>query len=132
MNRPPTGRADMEPLPSRDILARPVLSTLVWWLPQAAIAAALLAPIPARAAIWIAALVWTGAACLLNAKRCGRTHCRYTGPFYLGMVVPVMAAAWVSAPMTAWIALAVAILIGGKVIWWATERAWGKFGRVTN
>src|SRR5437660_12380101 len=22
---------------------------------------------------------------ILNAKRCGRTHCRYTGPYYLAM-----------------------------------------------
>jgi len=27
-----------------------------------------------------------GTACILNARRCGRTHCRYTGPYYLAMI----------------------------------------------
>jgi hypothetical protein len=26
-----------------------------------------------------------------------------------------------------WLALGAIILLGSKVIWWATERAWGKF-----
>jgi hypothetical protein len=26
-----------------------------------------------------------------------------------------------------WLVLAAVILLGGKFIWWATERAWGKF-----
>jgi hypothetical protein len=26
-----------------------------------------------------------------------------------------------------WVALGVVIVSGGKLIWWATERAWGKF-----
>ena len=33
----------------------------------------------------------------------------------------------VSIPLAGWLAIAVAILLGSKLIWWATERAWGKF-----
>jgi hypothetical protein len=51
----------------------------------------LLVPVSVRAAIWIVALIWTGTACILNARRCNRTHCRYTGPYYLAMIVPVIA-----------------------------------------
>jgi len=40
------------------------------------------------------ALAWIGTACALNAKRCGRTHCRYTGPFYLAMIAPVLVLAF--------------------------------------
>lgn len=40
--------------------------------------------------IWIVALTWMGTACILNARRCGRTHCRYTGPYYLLMIAPVI------------------------------------------
>jgi hypothetical protein len=29
-------------------------------------------------------------ACLMNAKRCGRTHCRFTDPYYLAMILPVI------------------------------------------
>jgi hypothetical protein len=70
-----------------------------------------------------------GTACILNARQCGRTHCRYTGPFYLAMIAPVLVLGSdiASAGIYGWIVLAVLIIGGSKVIWWATERAWGKF-----
>ena len=126
MTRPPTRASH------RDMLARPVVSTLAWWLPQIGIVAALLAPTPVRAAVWTLALAWTGFACLVNAARCGRTHCRYTGPFYLVLIVPTLVAGWADAPMPVWIALAALIVIGGKVIWGASERAWGKYEKAAN
>jgi len=46
---------------------------LAWGLPHAALVAGLLVMVPARTAIWIAALAWMGVACILNARRCGRT-----------------------------------------------------------
>ena len=114
---------------SRDWLGSARTNALAWWFPQATIIAALIAPAPLRAAIWIVALIWMGAACILNARRCGRTHCRYTGPYYLGMIVPVvvLASGVVSVGFYGWLALGALILAGSKVIWWATERAWGKF-----
>jgi hypothetical protein len=81
---------------TRDWLRSPRASLLAWWVPHAAIVASLLAPVPVRAAIWIVALIWMGLACILNAKGCGRTHCRYTGPFYLVMIVPVFLLAGIS------------------------------------
>jgi len=76
---------------TRDWLDSVHTSLLAWWMPKAAILAGLFAPVPARAVIWIVALIWMGAACILNARRCNRTHCRYTGPYYLAMIVPVIA-----------------------------------------
>jgi len=64
---------------------------------------------------------------ILNSRRCGRTHCRYTGPYYLAMIVPVLALGLISSGIYEWIALGVVIVGGSKLIWWATERAWGKF-----
>jgi len=112
-----------------DWLADARASALAWWIPQAAAFAALLAPVPARAGIWTVALAWMGTACILNYRRCGRTHCRYTGPYYLAMIVPVLALgiAPVSMALAEWLAIAVAIRLGSRLIWWATERAWGKF-----
>ena len=73
----------------RDWLRSPRTSLLAWWVPHAAIVAGLFVPVPVRAAIWTVALIWMGVACILNARRCGRTHCRYTGPFYLLMIAPL-------------------------------------------
>lgn len=68
-------------------------------------------------------------ACILNARRCGRTHCRYTGPYYLAMIAPVLvlASGLNLGGFLGWLILGIFILAGSKVIWWTTERAWGKF-----
>ena len=89
--------------------------------------ATLFLSVPIRAVVWTVALIWMGSACILNAKQCGRTHCRYTGPYYLAIIVPVIALGIIASGTYAWIALGVVIIGGSKLIWWATERAWGKF-----
>jgi hypothetical protein len=113
----------------RDWLRSSRASVLAWWIPHATIVAGLFAPALARAVIWVIALAWMGTACILNARRCGRTHCRYTGPYYLAMIVPVLALAYgiVSTGLYGWLLLGVLILAGSRIIWWSTERAWGKF-----
>jgi hypothetical protein len=114
---------------STDWLASIRSSALAWWLPQCAIVAALFLPVPARMAIWVIGLAWMGTACLVNARRCGRTHCRFTGPYYLALIFPVLALGSGAVPLgfPAWLALGGLILIGSKIIWWATERALGRF-----
>jgi len=114
---------------SRDWLNGVQASLLAWWLPHAAIFTGLFVPVTIRAAIWITALIWMGTACLLNARRCNRTHCRYTGPYYLAMIVPVVVLGFgvVSAGIYGWISLGVFAVGGSGLIWWATERTWGKF-----
>jgi hypothetical protein len=87
----------------------------------------LFVPASVRAVIWIIALVWIGTACILNARRCNRTHCRYTGPYYLAMIIPALVLRIVSSGIYEWMFLALLIVGGSWLIWWATERAWGKF-----
>ena len=114
---------------ARDWLGSVHTSLLAWWTPNAAILAGLLVPGSVRALIWIVALIWMAAACILNARRCNRTHCRYTGPYYLAMIAPVVVLGMgvVSAGIYGWISLGVLIVGGSGLIWWATERTWGKF-----
>src|SRR5262249_33463274 len=114
---------------SRDWLNSPRPSAVAWWIPKAAIVVALVIPPPARTGIWIIALVWMGAACILNSRRCGRTHCRYTGPYYLGMIAPVLvlASGVISVDFYAWFSLAVLVLGGSMIICVGTEKAGGEF-----
>jgi hypothetical protein len=76
---------------SRDWLGSARANLLAWWIPIAAILVSLSVAVAPRTVIWTVALIWMGTACILNARRCGRTHCRYTGPYYLAMVVPTLA-----------------------------------------
>src|SRR5687767_7821328 len=64
--------------------------TVAWVLPLALLLIGLLLTPSARMLVWTFALAWMGVACLLNARRCGRTHCRFTGPYFLLMIVPVI------------------------------------------
>src|SRR5213592_2668337 len=114
---------------SRDWLSSKRTNLLAWWFPLAIMLAGLLVPEWLRTASWVIALGWMGAACMLNARRCNRTHCRYTGPYYLAMIVPVTAlgAGLVTVGILGWVVFGLIILGGSGLIWWATERAWGKF-----
>jgi hypothetical protein len=107
---------------SNDWLGNAYTNLVAWWLPKGAIIAALFAAVPLRAAIWTIALLWIGIACILNARRCGRTHC-------LAMILPVLFLAFglISAGIYAWLALALLIVCGGWVIWWTTEQLWGRY-----
>jgi hypothetical protein len=115
--------------PDLDWLRNAPAHLLAWWIPKIALVLGLFADVPVRAAIWIVALTWMGAACIINARRCGRTHCRYTGPFYLAMIAPVLVFALeaIALGFYGWVGLAVVILAGSRIIWWATERAWGAY-----
>jgi hypothetical protein len=116
---------------SRDRLGSKRTRVLAWGVPLVAIIGGLFVPVSLRTAGWVIALGWMGAACMLNARRCNRTHCRYTGPYYLAMIVPVMALGTgpVTVGVVGWLSLAVLIVGGSGLIWWATERAWGKFSQ---
>ena len=102
---------------------------LAWGLPHVALVLGLFTSTPQRAIIWSIALAWMGIACIVNARRCRRTHCRYTGPFYLVMIAPVfvLGSGIVSVGIHGWLLLGAIIMAGGKLIWWLTERELGKF-----
>jgi len=102
---------------------------LIWGLPRLVVIAGFLVDVPIRTVMWIISLAWMGTACLLNARRCGRTHCRFTGPYYLAMIIPVLilASGIASVGLYGWLALGAVIIFGSKIISWTTERAWGKF-----
>jgi hypothetical protein len=81
--------SDIASCKSRDILSRPWLALILFWLPAVAI---IVFGNPTfnegwRTAVWTVALAIMGTACVANAFRCGRTHCYMTGPFFLVMAV---------------------------------------------
>ncbi|MGH8111915.1 MAG: hypothetical protein ACREPF_10095 [Rhodanobacteraceae bacterium] len=91
-------RSDLgEPGPAHD-LTRGVWALLFWGLPVAMVIAGG-AWRPAMGWLWTAAFALAGTGCLLNAARCGRTHCYMTGPLFL------LAALWSLLSAVGWVPL---------------------------
>lgn len=105
---------------------------VLWGLPAAAMLIGALLPSTVRMLIWIAALLWMGMACLTNARRCGRTHCWFTGPFFLIMAAMVAGYGARLLPLGAegWTILGAGTALGSAFIRWASERLLGRFRRV--
>lgn len=115
--------------PERDWAGHWRSFALNWGLPAAMMAlAGVLDPLT-RAVIWTGALLWMGGACLANARRCGRTHCRFTGPFFIFMAAMVVAyaAGVLRLGPNGWTILGSVTLAGTMGVWCVTERVWGKF-----
>lgn len=104
---------------------------LLWGLPGAAMTGAAFLDPGLRGMVWTIMLLWMGGACLANARRCSRTHCRFTGPFFLIMAgcVAAYAVGILAIGPSGWNVLGEIMLVGFAVIWWVSERLWGTFSR---
>jgi len=97
---------------SKDWLGSSRTSLLAWWLPTAPSCWSVYADHSADGYLDRGPCL-DGHACLLNARQCGRTHCRYTGPYYLAMIVPVAVVGLGIAPLGpyGWLGLAISFLV---------------------
>ncbi|MGH8278460.1 MAG: hypothetical protein ACRETQ_02710 [Gammaproteobacteria bacterium] len=55
----------------------------LWWLPWALVIIGTFTGDTVRTVLWTVGFAVAGGACLVNARRCHRRHCFYTGPLYL-------------------------------------------------
>jgi hypothetical protein len=88
-------RAPDEACVRRDLSARAGGFLAVWGAPVLAglIVSFAGPPITWAAGAWALALAWMGAACLYNARCCGRVHCYVSGPNLLAGAIAAMAVA---------------------------------------
>ncbi len=63
---------------------------LLWIAPWMLIAAGAGYGNPVHTARWTAGFAVMGTACLVNARRCGRRHCFYTGPLLLAALASLL------------------------------------------
>jgi hypothetical protein len=83
----------------------------------------------ARALLWIPSLTVAGAACFANAARCGRLHCKLTGPvFSLAALATLLDAVGVSSVDWRMTLAAVVLALG---VGYGLEWARGKYTRLT-
>lgn len=76
-------------------------------------------------------LLFMGGACLANARRCRRTHCRYTGPFLILMaaIVALYALGFVPLGGNGWAVLSTIALGGSIALCCISESMLGKYQR---
>jgi len=79
--------------------------------------------------VWPALLTFMGVACLLNARRCGRTHCYATGPFFLILAVVALLYGIGIVPLGArgWSTLSATFAIGGLTLCCVPEWLLGRY-----
>ena len=115
--------------PQHDLLRRNS-KWLLWGTPIVALILGGFVEAFARMLLWTPALLVAGAACIVNARRCGRLHCYVTGPLYL---VAALASLLVGMRLAllpwSWIALWV---IGGTALAYIPEWIRGKYVTVTH
>lgn len=113
----------------RDWLTRRRSFALAWGLPGLALVGSLFVEPPLRTVIWCLSLLWMGAACTANAFRCGRTHCYFTGPFFLFMACLTLLYGFGMLEFGAqgWTWLGLGLVVGTAALWWLPEQLWGRF-----
>ncbi|HEY7639501.1 MAG TPA: hypothetical protein VH814_07225 [Steroidobacteraceae bacterium] len=115
----------------RDLLGSGIAPWLLWVLPIATIA--LTGQFADREWIltvsWTLALVVMGVGCFANARRCGRTHCYFTAPFFLLMALASLLHGLGIVPLGAhgWSYIGIMLLIGGTLLCLLTESLWGRY-----
>ena len=116
---------------SRDILSSPLHAFAVFWLPAIAIVVAGSSGFSSgwRTIVWTVALSIMGAACIVNARRCGRIHCYLTGPFFLVMALVTLLYGLGVVPLghNGWNLIGMTILIGAIVFCCLPEMFLGKY-----
>lgn len=66
-----------------DLTSNKNWSFLLWKLPTIVFVIGFLTNSLLRTILWTVSLTVMGIACLNNARKCGRIHCYFTGPFFL-------------------------------------------------
>ena len=72
---------------TRDLISDGRFAVAVFWLPALVllVSGQLNIGVIWRTVLWTISLSIIGFACIVNAFRCGRVHCYFTGPFFLLM-----------------------------------------------
>lgn len=117
----------------RDLLDNPGTAGVFFGIPIAAlIVSSVLHVDPLwRTIIWTLSLATMGTACVLNALRCRRTHCYFTGPFFLVLAIVTLLFGIGLLPLGrfGWSILSLALLVGTVLLCCVPEAAFGRYRR---
>ena len=114
---------------NKDFTADRVTASLLWGVPHIVFIIGIFTNPMLRTILWPSALSIAGTACLINAFRCGRMHCYFTGPFYLLMAVLSLlyGIGILHFGHLGWIWIGSAVVIVGPILTRIPERIYGKY-----
>lgn len=85
---------------------------------------------PVTAFVWTVALAWMGLGCVLNARRCHRRHCYFSGPILLvGAAVVALLGLGVLSLGPNGLGLALRATTGLVLLSFLPELIWGRYAR---
>ncbi len=117
--------------PARDLLSNRRTTILVYVLPTVAIVATSLGGVPETvvAVVWTLAFAVMGIACVVNAVRCGRVHCYFTGPFLILIAAVALLHGLRIVPLgpKGWQWLSLVAIAGTMLLLTVPERIWGRY-----
>src|SRR5215471_15605189 len=117
--------------PQRDVLCSGTKMFLFCCLPAFAFAVGFFVSPTARTALWTLSLGFMGTLCLLNASRCGRVHCYFTGPLFILGAVASLGYGLGLLPLGAsgWKWICAVTVIGGIALTCIPELVLGRYRR---
>lgn len=79
--------------------------------------------------VWVAAFTAMGVTCLINARRCGRVHCCFVGPWFLlaALATVLLELELLDLGASGWSTLVNVALFGAVLLYFVTEGTWGKY-----
>ena len=80
----------------------------------------------AVAGTWTAGFGVMGTACLVNALRCGRVHCWFTGPWFL-LAAAATVLRYMEVIGLTWPTILNGGLLGALLTFFVSEKIWGKY-----
>ena len=80
----------------------------------------------AVASTWVAGFTVMGTACMVNALRCGRVHCWFTGPWFL-LAAAVTVLRYLEVVEIAWSTILNAGPLGALLLFFVSEKIWGRY-----
>ena len=115
----------------KDLVEDRMTTVLLWGIPHIVFLIGIFTTPMVRTILWTSALSVAGTACIINAFRCGRIHCYFTGPFYLLMAllsflygIDILQFGYFG-----WVWIGGAVVIIGPTLTRVPERIYGKYMR---
>ena len=116
---------------TRDLISDGRFAAAVFWLPALLLIASgnLNIGVAWRTAIWTISLSIMGSGCIVNALRCGRVHCYFTGPFFFVMAIVTLlyGLGLLALGERGWSTISLTVLIGAVVLCYVPEFSFGRY-----